>query len=972
MADSKNAVIERFPNPKDIPYLLYDEAFLYAGGAEAAFNQVKEDPDDIFIDQYNSLIKQAKIPLADSSKAVSALIGLQSFTFNANWESRLQPFGYYNVNQNLGVDLAKKLKTPQSLFIERANGTFSKQGKRKDGGYIAIQPLNPESNSIDLSEINDEPWIYVSSPYGIAKAESNIADIVNDFDHKGLNLWMISSIDNIYKYVISGGIPERLDKISTEIHYPTSYTKKNSVNVKLGRKNDIILYDGSHKNIDLGKDDDIALPALLAYQPSLLYGKNVINNKAYEYHPGRGSYLHEQYAYQKGFEQGKIKFQTNSASPQDNKTSLNLNKYFASEYRRSLSAMSIADADYTDTQITVGGQTIQGKDGNDILYGLDPSLYSGFQATEKQSNSNSTGKLNFNIFNDPKTIINWNKITLSGGSGLDQFIIGDLGRINTKTTSTSEPYYTILGDKDDTNETNPNARIQKSWGDRMASDAISLTAHYDFEEQIVQDGINIDLADPGASAGDIYDLTNTTRTNFNTIAGALGIPGILPFPAVNGMFAAINLLKGIQKYSTTSNKDRRDLYRKEIKQKVVPPGNWNQTIRFPDWDPLDRITIRTMPITDPKVKQAANKWSNINFSIIEENNQSAGGYGLTIQQQTSVNGKAPLVYLNGLKPGNGSEYGFQTFNFFTGSHEIIKPLEDITFLGVLSDITDEDIKINYTENAYLNPLEISKDNPVFLWNSQGLSEAGKLNQYRSAASSIQIGIDSRKFGWYTDIKVKADNPSEADFANSTLNYWDTSSKSWASVSFQEFKNMPKTDDLFKLGQKAKFDYWTAQDNYADQLMNLAASDAANENDIEFYKSRDDGAVKDPITGKFLLPSDEGYQEAALSEENYAGAFGIWQNIDSSIDYIVEVGYKLSPFISTTFENGRVDYIFAYDEAHAGEARHTRNSMVQIDDSGVIRFEDVIGGDYDYNDAVLDPSLNPQLASHLASAVYSNG
>ena len=155
-------------------------------------------------------------------------------------------------------------------------------------------------------------------------------------------------------------------------------------------------------------------------------------------------------------------------------------------------------------------------------------------------------------------------------------------------------------------------------------------------------------------------------------------------------------------------------------------------------------------------------------------------------------------------------------------------------------------------------------------------------------------------------------------------------------------------------------------------MNLRASDAANHNDIDLYKCRDDGAVRDPVTGRFLKPSDDGYQQAALSEENYAGAFSIKHNSDGSINYIVEKGYKLSPFISTTFEDGTVDHIFAYDDVHEGEKGHTQDSMVRIDNSGVIRFEDVIGGDYDYNDAVLDPSLNPQLASHLASALYSNG
>ena len=45
-------------------------------------------------------------------------------------------------------------------------------------------------------------------------------------------------------------------------------------------------------------------------------------------------------------------------------------------------------------------------------------------------------------------------------------------------------------------------------------------------------------------------------------------------------------------------------------------------------------------------------------------------------------------------------------------------------------------------------------------------------------------------------------------------------------------------------------------------------------------------------------------------------------------------------------------------------------MVQIADNGVIRFEDIVGGDYDYNDAVLDPSLYPELAAHLAPSLLT--
>jgi hypothetical protein len=153
-------------------------------------------------------------------------------------------------------------------------------------------------------------------------------------------------------------------------------------------------------------------------------------------------------------------------------------------------------------------------------------------------------------------------------------------------------------------------------------------------------------------------------------------------------------------------------------------------------------------------------------------------------------------------------------------------------------------------------------------------------------------------------------------------------------------------------------------------MNLSAADAANSNDIEFYKTRDDGSVLDPITGKWLAPSDPRYEQAALSEANYAGALSVQQTEDGTTKLIVDDGYKLAPFIETTSADGRVDYIFAFDAVHANDPEHTSYSMVHIDDKGRIRFEDTFGGDYDHNDAVLDPTLYPELAALLASSLFN--
>jgi len=124
------------------------------------------------------------------------------------------------------------------------------------------------------------------------------------------------------------------------------------------------------------------------------------------------------------------------------------------------------------------------------------------------------------------------------------------------------------------------------------------------------------------------------------------------------------------------------------------------------------------------------------------------------------------------------------------------------------------------------------------------------------------------------------------------------------------------------------------------------------------------------TGGSPAPSDAGYEQAALSEDNYAGAFSLRETADGTTQLIVDEGYKLAPFIETTFADGRVDHIFAFDAVHANDPEHTKDSMVQIDATGVVRFDDMIGGDYDYNDAVLDPTLYPELATLLASSLFS--
>lgn len=958
------------------PYLLYPSAFLTPWGASAVMN----DLDSIAKPEVANL-KEGAINLYNNP---SAFTDFQKVIFNANYDVRLQPFGYADLNRNLGVDLYNELSAEQDYWIEPI-----KDEDDQPLAYYVIQPINVKKHSIDLNRLNS-PIIYISSPYSVAKAISNIANKGDRPQYSGG--YMISYPEKAgYQSVISGQIPGRENKITTQTFYPLPHDNNlRSIQLNTGKDNDFILFDNSHSEIHLSDGDDTAAPSAAAFSPSVQFGHNIINaisddstktTKSITNFPFNSEELTDYSTAGEPFRLGSIDYDSNTASPQK-EISIAFNGY-ASDVppdQKNFSARTqylyasktdITDAEQDQTTINIGGQSIYGQSGNDVLYGFDPLLYAGLSAQETASSNSANGPLSLKFLNNAKTNINWTPILLSGGKDQDTFILGDLSKINLRngkinsSDRNGSTFYTLLGDKNTLGDVSLYARQQQSWGEGLSADTYMLAASYDYTEEVIQKAINLDY-----SIGNNIDRSGAAQNARNTAKSVLDLVKVFKkaLPELEVIVAVAKLGIDIAASSKPNPATVSKFYRDEVKQKVVPPSSWNQTINVPDWDPLDRFVIQTIPIEDPSVVQAE-AWSNVNFSIRRENNltMTPQNYGYTVEMETAVGGKKPIAYLTGLQsPNDGAEYGYKTYNFFTGRETKIDPIKDITYFGVLANSEKvNNIKISYREKEYRD-LQIDKDDSLFLWNSEALREAGFLNQYRSAASSIQIGVDTRRFGWYTDLKLKEGSTSEIDLYTSTFNQWDRNQNKWISVRLEKLASIDSTTLAAKNAAKARFTYWTAQDTYGNQLMNLAAADAVNSNDLEFYKSRDDGSVLDPVTGTWLAPGAEGYEQAALSDQNYARAFSVKQSENGSLDFIVDEGMKLSPFIETVFPDGRIDYIFAYNEVHSNDPNHSRDSMVLVDDSGILRFEDVIGGDYDYNDAILDPNLNPMLAKYLAA------
>ena len=970
--------------------LLYPSAFLESGNPQDVWDNLES----IVVNERYSL-EQGAIGIfnAITEKDDIGFFDFQKVTFNADYAATLQRAGFKN---NLGRDLYEYLTSPQNYDISEI------MDYGKTVGHYVIKPLHvidrdeKGDNESDFSYLNS-PVIYISSPFSVGLAASNIASKGDQGRYDG-GYMMSYAAEAGYQDVLSGGIDGRAGVLTTEVFYPLSnLNDPRSIALKTGNKEDFVLFDGSHSTIRLDEGDDTAAPSAAAFLPSIQFGKNIVDSISKDstsivsggyVYTGRDKAEFVPYYSTAGkpisSNLKNVDYSTNSASPAASLQSIL--RAYQSEFSGDPSSWyaettAIKESKAHPSTISIGGQSIHGELGNDLLYGFDPLLYSGMYANETGSSNDANGILNLNFLNDEKINILWTPILLSGGEGQDTFMIGGIDKINLRdgqiisSDANGSTYYTLLGDKDSLLDVDLQARLQESWGKSFSGDTFIVSASYDYKEEVIQKGFNIDYAeDSGTNSYDAAQIGRLVGKAVARTAKALGkaLPGLEAVVAVADF--AIETLRFFSTPPSPTSVGK--YYQEEIKQKVVPPGNWNQTINIPDWDPLDRFVIQTIPIQDPGVKQDAIKWDNLNFSIIRESNESMApqSSGYTLKMESSLGEKKPIAFMSGLQsPSDGAQYGYETFNFFTGRQLKIDPLQHITYFGILSDaVVSNSENFKSARQSYVEPeyysLQIDSDSSVFLWNSTGLRNKGLLNQYRSAASSIQIGVDTRSFGWYSDLKL--DNlGSEVDLSTSTFNYYDLNSGSWKSVSLQEVANSAPQSQIAKVAAKAQFSYWTAQDTYADQLMNLSAADADNINDVEFYKCRDDGFVLDTLTGNWLSPTDEGYERAALSEENYARAFSVQQADDGSIEYIVEDGYKLSPFVETMFADGSIDYIFAYDAVHARDPKHQRSSMIEIEDSGIIRFEDVVGGDYDYNDVFFDPSRDPGLAALIASSVY---
>ena len=415
--------------------------------------------------------------------------------------------------------------------------------------------------------------------------------------------------------------------ISTRYFYPIGIEFDGEQNIKntitTGAGSDYVIYDNTQSTISLGDGDDLAFPAIKAFSPSVNIGhkaqEHLINDKnRVRYHDdcaGWGascdtSEVNASYPFINANEDGLLKFSSNRLLPQQDTATLAAttieNPFVNDPIKTGRSGVFDQNSDvwyYTNkTQIlpstpnrqsvAIGGQKIYGGKGNDTLHGFNPLLYPSeyaqeqnyFTTNQSPGDQGTTITNKINLFSDKNTDFKWDPILLSGGEGSDRINLGDIKRIDLGlkgeivNKNLAQTLYLVFGDKESSEDCGKNKRIYKNWADNLSPDVYSFDASYDFNEEVIVEGLNIDTRESGEQGGGKDWAANAATLGKAASAGALSAAAYLgkAFPVTGAASAVVALGVDIFKQFQNSQPEKSQseaasfYERPEVKEKNCP------------------------------------------------------------------------------------------------------------------------------------------------------------------------------------------------------------------------------------------------------------------------------------------------------------------------------------------------------------------------------------------------------------------
>jgi hypothetical protein len=425
------------------------------------------------------------------------------------------------------------------------------------------------------------------------------------------------------------------------------------------------------------------------------------------------------------------------------------------------SGVAATSDDVSENEFTnvLGGQQLYGGPGNDTFYGIDPNFYKGFIRA-----GNGRGlRVAFQDEDERRVIQNFRPVQMLGGPGADYFSLGNPGNLTPENIIGEDYLYRISGNGDTFER-----RDSPAFGDSISPDVFEFNLTYEGESWK-----NSVVTTPGSGTkNEFADYYNATASGLGlalSVVQAFGINTPI-WGAVSGVANFIGSL-----FPFFSPKEQEEIsFTKEYYRD--PLKDWRKVTKIWDWDPSDAIVLRVDP-ADPR-SNSQSRWENIEFNTIPVNSSNdVNALDITYQNSNSTPAKS-LVRLEKFFDPPATGGAWQAYDFLQ-QKQVRIGTDHLGFFGQLSANSKiEGQKVNppaYTDETGFN---VEAGDALFRWTDSSLKNKPEYQKMRQVTDRIVLQLDTKKLGYYWDIKYKSErgqvlpqNPSDLSIDKQNSKLW---------------------------------------------------------------------------------------------------------------------------------------------------------------------------------------------------------
>ena len=625
-------------------------------------------------------------------------------------------------------------------------------------------------------------------------------------------------------------------KVYSNIFYPSAQGLKGSNSIALGNGNNLVYYDSSFSQIKTGDGNNIFVPSFGSFNWSfndLQYPRLVNPSKiplGQTALPADRTFLSPipvtlETIQNNGYSENDLYTLVYNMTVPSITTKTGKENAFLTYQGNSPSAGNNRDN-------IVGGTKLIGGLGDDTFYGSDPSFYDTIATrdlniyTLSDNGRYGVGKTystERKAFDEAQSAENkrlalqkYETIEMLGGGGDNTFILGNpthlkadgadfIGRFS---------YKINVGHQNFASEGDLGQLSYGSRADNINSININLSANANsytlstasYEQTEGQSKTSFfQAASSVKTAVDKYSIIGgeLSKSTFAKLMRA----GSFAYSAVTAVIDTVGFIKDY--FGLGKDPDPIQISTTVESQ---PLGLWRQAVMIDDWNPNVAVNIKVDPTITLKDANPF-RWKNIKFQINAPGSSSQTEWGVTVSQQQGSDPAADLLFLKGFgstSQGQTPGYGYYGYDFALGKSRYIDQ-SDLAFFGDIAYGVKDILPLkNYkasngfvfsSDQASIASAYGNNGTYSFYWNDPGInpitgdhySEAA-LEAARNAASNVSLRFDSRKLGWFWDLKFKADPASGTDAlavddGNSKL-WIKLSAGTWTPFSFQDLDDKP--------------------------------------------------------------------------------------------------------------------------------------------------------------------------------------